>query len=529
MPGFQPRLLSALPVAAFSCILAALPASGGGLRSFSNLDALPSSAVGDSGSNHVVYKGNNLGVYIRRIRPGGHRAFIRSGNDTVVVAVRREGYSSNKVVSTKPGEKVLRMQRGDLFLRLRGQVTGGWFVGTTRPFDSLVLQFMPSAAEVLSEDDGRRLVSDDRKPMISRVSEARARVDAGEGRFRTARMLDAARIAVDLIRISTTSEVRNATEAGEVLFRVDGEAVVGGHPLTWQSVYVIDPGESVRIEPIGGAPVYMLRCSLKRADTTGDNSAVSAESAAPMEGPSNAAAQLPRPSAALDWIELPGGRYRMGSGNGDESPAHWVSIRSFAVSRSEVTFGQYRACVAAGACSPVREDCVSPEASGDDYPVVCVDWHQAAAFARWAGGRLPTEAEWEYAARSGGKDRLYPWGDEEPTCELAVINRGDGGGCGRRSASPRCSRSGGNTEQGLCDMAGNVWEWVEDWYHKTYDGAPIDGGAWVSPPSRQRVQRGGSWIFNAAFARTTARSGDVPSLAGNYLGFRVARDKPAAR
>ena len=149
-----------------------------------------------------------------------------------------------------------------------------------------------------------------------------------------------------------------------------------------------------------------------------------------------------------------------------------------------------------------------------------VDWNQAKAFAVWAGERLPSESEWEYAARSGGKDRKYPWGDEEATCETAVIG---GSGCGNNAARPVCSKPKGNTEQGLCDMAGNAWEWVEDWYHGSYDGAPTDGSAWESPTGSFRVVRGGSWLSVASLARAAYRSYDVPAYRNADIGLRVAR------
>ena len=136
-----------------------------------------------------------------------------------------------------------------------------------------------------------------------------------------------------------------------------------------------------------------------------------------------------------------------------------MTVKSFQLAKTEVTNKQYKACVEAGACTPP-----SSYEGGDDQPVVNVDWNQAKAFSEWVGGRLPSEAEWEYAARSGGKERKYPWGDEEPSCERAVMNQG-GNGCGRNATWPVCSKTAGNTSQGLCDMAGNVWEWTQDWYH----------------------------------------------------------------
>ncbi|MFI5346775.1 MAG: formylglycine-generating enzyme family protein, partial [Elusimicrobiota bacterium] len=135
---------------------------------------------------------------------------------------------------------------------------------------------------------------------------------------------------------------------------------------------------------------------------------------------------------------------------------------------------------------------------------------------KWAGGRLPTEAEWEYAARSAGKDQIYPWGNEEATCERAVIL-----GCGRATA-PVCSKPAGNTEQGLCDMAGNAWEWVQDWHHASYKGAPTDGSAWEDAGS-ERVIRGGSWISTPGSTQSANRRSQVAADRFDALGFRLAR------
>jgi formylglycine-generating enzyme required for sulfatase activity len=213
----------------------------------------------------------------------------------------------------------------------------------------------------------------------------------------------------------------------------------------------------------------------------------------------------------------------MGSGLGNEAPVRRVSVAAFEISRTAVTFAQYRACVAAGACREIPKDCASAAFTGDDQPVVCVDWDEARAFAAWAGGRLPSEAEWEYAARSGGRDRRYAWGDEPADCGRVVIRENDKGGCGRESTWPVCSRPRGDTAQGLCDMGGDVWEWVQDWYHDSYAGAPADARAWETPPSWGRVERSGSWIFPGSYARAASRTADDPSTRGDYLGFRVVR------
>ena len=151
-----------------------------------------------------------------------------------------------------------------------------------------------------------------------------------------------------------------------------------------------------------------------------------------------------------------------------------------------------------------------------------MDWGQARAFSQWAGGRLPSESEWEYAARSGGRDWLYPWGNEEATCERAWMKDG-GPGCDADSSWPVCAKPKGDSVHGLCDMAGNVWEWVADAYHDSYEGAPADGSAWEDPAQSSKVFRGGSWLCATANARVDVRSGYVAANRDPRLGFRPVR------
>lgn len=230
------------------------------------------------------------------------------------------------------------------------------------------------------------------------------------------------------------------------------------------------------------------------------------------------------PSApGVVWVRIPGGTFTMGSERlSDEYPVHPVTVASFEMAKTLVTNKEYRACVAAGACTDLR---AGAGMTGDDQPAVDVTWDQAAAYSRWAGGRLPTEAEWEYAARSGGKNFRYPWGNEAPNCDRAVMDAGGGvakQGCGRDSTWPVCSKPAGNTEQGLCDMAGNANQWVQDNYHSSYDGAPKDGSAWLTPSVPEHVFRGGAWCSNAEALSTTIRPARADSYRG--LGFRPVRD-----
>ena len=216
-------------------------------------------------------------------------------------------------------------------------------------------------------------------------------------------------------------------------------------------------------------------------------------------------------------MALAGGNFVMGSG--DEKPAHAVAVRHFQMAKTLVTNGQYEACVAAGACTPAHvsdgtcyvyngtywnQGELLDSFRGKNQPAVCVDWDQAKAFAAWAGGRLPSEAEWEYAARSGGKEQKYPWGDEDATCDKAMIK-----GCGGATA-PVCSRPAGNTAQGLCDMSGNAWEWTS-------------GSAGESPAVTERILRGGAWYNDSMHATSAIRILYAPSSRGGELGFRVAR------
>ena len=232
--------------------------------------------------------------------------------------------------------------------------------------------------------------------------------------------------------------------------------------------------------------------------------------------------------SALKWLSITGSTFQMGSdaGTSDELPIHSVTVSSFEMTKTEVMIEQYQVCVDAGTCTLPNDNiwnsrCNWGYSDRGAHPVNCVDWDQAVAFCAWAGGRLPSEAEWEYAARSGGQDIIYPWGDETATCEYAVMND-EGYGCGEDSTWAVCGKTAGNTEQELCDMTGNVWEWVQDRYHNSYTGAPADGSAWEDSGS-YRVLRGGSFKFSANALRLANRSYDDPSNPYYDLGFRCAR------
>lgn len=199
----------------------------------------------------------------------------------------------------------------------------------------------------------------------------------------------------------------------------------------------------------------------------------------------NLDAELRLDPSGIKWVSIPGGSFQMGSndGAGDEKPIHQVTIQPFEMAQTPVTVRQYRKCVEAGACSKADKGwyCYWPKSDREDYPINCVDWDQASAFAKWVGGRLPTEAEWEYVARAGTAAEK----DKDAADVVSYVGASWG------KASPVGQQL--PNVFGLMDLPGYYWEFCQDWYHSSYKGAPSDGSAWESPPGSRRVSRGGLW------------------------------------
>jgi serine/threonine-protein kinase len=218
-------------------------------------------------------------------------------------------------------------------------------------------------------------------------------------------------------------------------------------------------------------------------------------------------------------VYVPGGTFQMGStqGDADEQPVHTVTLDPFWMDQTEVTNAQYAGCVAAGVCSPPFQPSSSTRDSyyGDSqyeaYPVMEVSWNDAATYCAWAGGRLPSEAEWEYAAR-GPDGLVYPWGNDPPDHTLA--NYGDNMGHTTQVGAYPQDRSWIDA----LDMAGNVSEWVIDWYG-SYPSEPQ-----VNPTGHDagedRVLRGGRWNFLESRVHAAYRDSGSPGLADDYTGFR---------
>ncbi len=225
-----------------------------------------------------------------------------------------------------------------------------------------------------------------------------------------------------------------------------------------------------------------------------------------------------------EWVFIEGGSFMMGSENGEanELPVHQVTIPGFEMSRSEVTIAQYDACVRTGECFPPTDQGNDPYCNWgyegrENHPVNCIDWDQARRYAEWMGARLPSESEWEYAARGRGLDRIYPWGDSAPGCNHAVVSS-----CEGDHTSPVCSKPEGNTVQGLCDISGNVAEWVNDGYADNYEHTPRDGSSHL--PGENKTYRGGAWFNGPEAMRATFRWRTVPGSRHYERGFRLVRD-----
>ena len=205
----------------------------------------------------------------------------------------------------------------------------------------------------------------------------------------------------------------------------------------------------------------------------------------------------------------------------DESPYHQVTLSGYYMDKTEVTQAEYKKCVDAGECD--TPSCDWDPTGTPNRPVVCVTWSQAGEYCVWAGKRLPTEAEWEKAAR-GTDGRKYPWGNETATCDYAVMYDGSNG-CGTGSTWDVCGKSpAGDSPYGLCDMAGNVWEWVSDWWDSGYYANSPASNPTGPVSGSNRVIRGGSFHSNYDYLRASIRLIYYPSGAYYALGFRCARD-----
>jgi ribose/xylose/arabinose/galactoside ABC-type transport system permease subunit/formylglycine-generating enzyme required for sulfatase activity len=233
------------------------------------------------------------------------------------------------------------------------------------------------------------------------------------------------------------------------------------------------------------------------------------------------ATEGPTPPHVTDiMIEIPAGPFTMGSNTGaeDEAPAHEVDLPAFEIDKFEVTNADFAQFVeATGYQTDAEKEGRTKNWQGaaegkDNHPVVFVSWNDAMAYCEWVGKRLPTEAEWEKAAR-GTDGRMYPWGNEWDASKANVKDTG------LRGTAAVGSFGTGAGPYGVEDMAGNVWEWTADWY-EAYPGSDYQSDYFGQ---RFRVLRGGAWFETADFVRTTVRNANSETAANDDLGFRCAR------
>ena len=265
--------------------------------------------------------------------------------------------------------------------------------------------------------------------------------------------------------------------------------------------------------------------------------------------------------AAIEWVKFPGGTFvpRQNEAKHERvypkkppavagvpdtrhreptlvevSPERPVEVASFELMKTEVTVKQYRHCVEAGSCiepdTSADEHCNWGKPDRENHPINCVTWDQAVVFANWADARLPTEAEWEYAERGGGKSQKWPWGDESPTCDGGHTNRGVFG-CGQhKHTAPVCSMPKGNTIHGLCDMAGNVQEMLADgtdiMHALEHPGVHNPPFVTQNDDSSTRVVRGKGYATPMQWMHTLRRDVMPASRCYDHTGFRLARSSP---
>ena len=224
-------------------------------------------------------------------------------------------------------------------------------------------------------------------------------------------------------------------------------------------------------------------------------------------------------------VLVPAGEFLMGSeqGDDDEQPVHRVFLDSFYLDLFEVTNGRFAKFVAAIGSEPPWgfADQETPVVHAE-RPVRWVNWLEATGYCLWAGKRLPTEAEWEKAAR-GTDGRPYPWGSEPPTPAHAVFGLKEGA----EPVAPIGDRDKGASPYGVHDLAGNLYEWVSDWYDDAFYAQQSTINPHGPPDGTAKVQRGGSYINQPYRLRTTFRTKGDPTEHDPNVGFRCAQDGPA--
>ena len=242
-----------------------------------------------------------------------------------------------------------------------------------------------------------------------------------------------------------------------------------------------------------------------------------------------------RPAKRITWKKddakmalIPAGSFEMGDhldGMKNASPVHRVDLDTFYMDVNVVTVGQFKRFAKESGYNYNRWNDVTKYSPTDEHPMIYVNWNDATAYCEWAGKRLPTEAEWEYASRGGLTNKRCSWGDDESIAREYANYQGTGAK-DQWSETTAPVGSFKPNGYGLLDMAGNVWEYCSDWYESAYyDISPAINPQGPSSGS-SRVLRGGSWLNNTNVLRVAYRLSIDPTLPLNFIGFRCVSGLP---
>jgi formylglycine-generating enzyme required for sulfatase activity/predicted Ser/Thr protein kinase len=387
----------------------------------------------------------------------------------------------------------------------------------------------PSAAEMagafrLALEAGERARQEaEARAEARRAEEERKRLEAAERAQRAAeeRARQEAEARAEARRAEEERRRREAAERARQEAGARRAARAGVPPWVWAVAAVILLAAAMGLGLVlgGGGKSAPTAVPTRVAGVERPSTTTTIPTSTPQAG-----ATETRSEDGMEMVYVPAGEFLMGSTDAnsqageDEKPQHTVYLDAFWIDRTEVTNAQYRLCVEAGACrAPTECDWGEPtydDASKADHPVVCVSWDDARTYCQWAGAWLPTEAEWEKAAR-GTDAQLYPWGNDWDSNKCNTAEGGVGGTTPVGKYSPA-----GDSPYGCADMAGNVWEWVNDWYDSSYYSSSPDRNPQAPDSGDLRVLRGGSWGNGRIGARSAVRYWYYPDFRSNYNGYR---------
>ena len=305
---------------------------------------------------------------------------------------------------------------------------------------------------------------------------------------------------------------------GSIVLLALASLIIGGSYI-YKSIF--SPAEPSPTQPLPVVIPTYLETSTQPSSSLGDGDSIGDSMVSDLDG--------------MAMLYIPAGEFIMGSGNGeeDEKPAHVVHLNSFWIDQTEVTNIMYSKCVQAGECkAPISNksnlhDSYYDNHDFESHPVIMVSWDDADSYCKWAGRRLPTEAEWEKAARGGLEGKLYPWGNDMPVCENEAINAANFTGDEDCDTNDSVSvKSFAPNGFGVYDMAGNVWEWVADNYGLDYYRESPYSNPQGADVGDFRVIRGGSWKYESSYLRSAFRGRDLPAVTAPDIGFRCALDAP---